>query len=112
MLELGALVGVEDHGRGIIQDVTGNVASVVLEGGATVSVPISALSLDVPYLEFKCDITRGGCGHKLEFKIRLGPGQAANVKCSNCGESWTVYQPSLEVHKTANFELIWSYIAQ
>lgn len=61
-----------------------------------------------PHLKFPC----GACDVELSLQDLLGPGDAAVLACDNCGESWTIVQPSLEVHKTKEYEPIWEYTAQ
>lgn len=112
MLDVGDPVGMPSGEIGVIQELDGTDALVVLESGNSVRMPIDKLLAEVAYLEFNCDAEHGGCGAKLQLNVRLEPGQACPIKCDNCGENWTVYAPSLEVHKTDEFEPIWKHIGQ
>ncbi len=69
--------------------------------------PVRSIPEPVPHLKFPC----GACDVELSLQDPLGPGDAAVLACDNCGESWTIVQPSLEVHKTKEYEPIWEYTA-
>ena len=78
--------------------------------------PVDTSSAILPYttlgpesfLTFECAV----CKHLISLMERLEPGQAAGMECDNCGLSWSVYAPPLEVHRTDKFEMIWPIIAQ
>ena len=62
----------------------------------------------VEFFVFKCE----KCGMQLSLPEAIDYGQAAVVVCENCGESWVVYMPSLEVHAVRDFEPIWEFLSQ
>jgi hypothetical protein len=107
--EVGTTVTAIDGRSGKITAVYEGIATIEAEDGTTDEVPISQLLDTAPFLLFPCVEE---CGQKVILMERLEPGQAAVLECDNCGESWTVLVPSVEVHKTSEFEAIWEFTGQ
>ena len=77
-------------------------------GVTSIDTSSTAVIPNGPFLTFECAV----CKHTINLMERLEPGQAAVIECDNCGLSWSVYAPPLEVHRTDKFEIIWPIIAQ
>ena len=60
-----------------------------------------------PFLLFPCE----KCKEQVTLQDSLQPGQAAVITCDNCGASWTILLPSLQIYDTAKFEQVWRYTA-
>ena len=66
---------------------------------------------DVPVAEpwqiFPCT-----CKEQVKLFPRLEPGQAAVIACDNCGESWSVFLPSIVLRKTEEFPEVWKHTSE
>lgn len=97
-----------DIGHCVVESVENDTMLVVDQYGTQHTINSNDIVENAPYLSFTCE----ECDGDMELHDRLEPGQAAVLKCENCGESWTIFQPSLEKHKTVDFEMIWPVIGQ
>ena len=59
-----------------------------------------------PFFTFACE----DCGTMISIEENFYAGQACLVECSSCGESFTVFSPSLQIYRTNEFEPIWKPI--
>lgn len=106
-MTVGDQVQVSGRGYGIVTDISGDKVGVVLESGEYIST-----AAGMPFFTFVCDTELGGCGHAVELYQQVEPGQVAVLVCDNCGVSWCVYCPPLELHRTDKFERVWPMIGQ
>jgi hypothetical protein len=108
---------------GRITAIRGQFATIMLAGGTETIKPLDELTpYDAPplveedddSLRFRCDPDEDGCGDMIDVVLeeRLNPGQAAVLKCDNCGLSWSVWNPPLDPIRTDKFEAIWPIIGQ
>lgn len=95
------------QGPGVIQDIVGSIALVMLESGNMANVQLDDLEMD-PFIQFVCD----DCKFELQLYEPIYPGQAAVIVCESCGMSWTVFAPPAQKYRTEKFETIWPVIAQ
>lgn len=50
------------------------------------------------------------CQEPVTVIDSLDPGQVAVTKCENCGASWSVFLPKLEIIPTDKFEPVWEHL--
>jgi hypothetical protein len=58
----------------------------------------------VPFVEWPCV-----CGTLFKLTQALEPGQAAVMNCDNCGTSYSVHLPPIQIHPTEKFEAVWPF---
>jgi len=97
---------------GTIQDITDAQVTIKDEAGELHVVSVEDLFTQKPFLVFQCDAERKGCGEQLLLQEHLEPGQAAVLECENCGTSWSILLPSIEVYRTDEFEQVWKFTGQ
>ena len=109
---VGDVVTSVDGRHGIITGIEDDVVVVETDAGELVSVAMEELLVERPFLTFPCDKERDGCGTLVHLMESLAIGQAAVLECENCGMSWTVVHPSLEVYRTDAYEAKWPFVGQ
>ena len=75
---------------------------------SSVSVPILEVVKQEPFVSFPCE----KCHTQIDLQEKLEPGQVAVLECDNCGASWSIVLPSIQIFDTTKYEPVWKHTAQ